>query len=371
MTDQGPPGQWPADQWPADQWPADQWPAHPEAAEPALSEPAPAEPGPRYPAAAPGAGPMWPAHPGWSAGASGPGGAPPGLYPPPNGQPPYGPLAPYTSPTVPAGGPVVAGRFALHPMGFGELLDMSVKLLRATAKSYLLWLVVVIVPFEAVIAYAGRNSSAGYSVFLHLGSTRSQLPSSDEYLELGALAFIFVLFPVATCMLTRAIALAFVGKPAPRWPPVRTVKTAAGLVVASIAVHCVELAGLFLFVLPALVFMAFFSLTAPAIVIERLGPFSGMGRSWKLVASRFWGVLGTTVLGGILAALVSDLILLLPQAIATIAPRHVASAIDALLASLGVAFQWCFMTSFATLLYLDQRVRREGLDLEAMVSTLG
>jgi len=63
--------------------------------------------------------------------------------------------------------------------------------------------------------------------------------------------------------------------------------------------------------------------------------------------------------------------LLLPQAIATIAPRHAAAAIDALLASLGVALQWCFMTSLATLLYLDQRVRREGLDLEAMVRTLG
>lgn len=50
--------------------------------------------------------------------------------------------------------------------------------------------------------------------------------------------------------------------------------------------------GLILLIVPGLVLITFWSVGAPAIVVERAGPIEAFGRSWRLVRGDAWSVFG-------------------------------------------------------------------------------
>jgi hypothetical protein len=50
--------------------------------------------------------------------------------------------------------------------------------------------------------------------------------------------------------------------------------------------------GLVLIIIPGLILLTFWSLGAPAIVVERAGPIEAFGRSWRLVRGDAWPVFG-------------------------------------------------------------------------------
>ena|SRR5215208_481218 len=51
--------------------------------------------------------------------------------------------------------------------------------------------------------------------------------------------------------------------------------------------------GLILVIVPGLILLTFWSVGAPAIVVERAGPLEAMGRSWGLVRGSGWSVFAT------------------------------------------------------------------------------
>jgi hypothetical protein len=51
--------------------------------------------------------------------------------------------------------------------------------------------------------------------------------------------------------------------------------------------------GFFLLVVPGLILITFWSVGAPAIVVEGIGPIDAFGRSWRLVRGNAWPVFGT------------------------------------------------------------------------------
>jgi hypothetical protein len=53
--------------------------------------------------------------------------------------------------------------------------------------------------------------------------------------------------------------------------------------------------GLILVIVPGLILLTFWSVGAPAIVVERAGPIEAFGRSWNLVRGNAWPVFGTLV----------------------------------------------------------------------------
>jgi hypothetical protein len=53
--------------------------------------------------------------------------------------------------------------------------------------------------------------------------------------------------------------------------------------------------GLFLIIIPGLILITFWSVGAPAIVVEGAGPIEAFGRSWRLVRGDAWSVFGTLV----------------------------------------------------------------------------
>jgi hypothetical protein len=113
------------------------------------------------------------------------------------------------------------------------------------------------------------------------------------------------------------------------------------------------------------------SLAAPALVLERQGIRAAVARSFRLVRGAWWRVLGVTVVVGILTDMASGIIAL-PFTVVDFAINGSGSdgtaASSLLLAAIGGfiggALTFPVTAGSSTLLYIDQRIRREALDLE-------
>ncbi|AXH97727.1 hypothetical protein [Ornithinimicrobium avium] len=116
------------------------------------------------------------------------------------------------------------------------------------------------------------------------------------------------------------------------------------------------------------------SLAPAAVVLERVGPWRGLRRAWRLTTGgQGWRVVGITLLAGILTTMFSSMVqfpvTLVLSALGGLDPFGDASLVSPLmvgtdhLVQLVVnAFVVPFTAGVTALLYLDQRIRREGLD---------
>ncbi|MCR6486555.1 hypothetical protein M8542_27370 [Amycolatopsis sp. OK19-0408] len=133
--------------------------------------------------------------------------------------------------------------------------------------------------------------------------------------------------------------------------------------------------GLMLCLIPGAVAWAFWALAAPALVLER-GTFrQAFARSVKLVRGSFWRVLGILVLAKVIESFFENIIQLpftvgtgVFSSVLTPGKVYVPSTGDLLLASAGQIVSGTIAIPFVTLVtvivYLDQRMRREGMDIE-------
>lgn len=98
--------------------------------------------------------------------------------------------------------------------------------------------------------------------------------------------------------------------------------------------------------------------------LEELGPFESIARSWALTKGAFWRVFGrylllNIIISAVISALVSALSALVPAVIFFIDSSvfdGILAALSALLAAVAVPVQ----VAFATLMYTDERIRREN-----------
>ncbi len=116
-------------------------------------------------------------------------------------------------------------------------------------------------------------------------------------------------------------------------------------------------------VLPLGVWLTFTAVVAPAIATESLGPVAAIGRSFSLVARRFWLSLGVVLLSSLVAYVVSMVLQTLPQALATSLPWAAQWAALTLVNGLVATLTVGPLVISSILRYLDLRVRTEGLDL--------
>lgn len=115
--------------------------------------------------------------------------------------------------------------------------------------------------------------------------------------------------------------------------------------------------------LPLSVWLTFTAVVAPAIAAERIGPIAAIGRSMKLVARRFWVALGVVMLSSLVATVLTWVLTLLPQALAEGLPWGARWAVNSVSTALATMLTVGPLVTSSVLLYLDLRVRTEGLDL--------
>jgi hypothetical protein len=275
----------------------------------------------------------------------------------------------------PTAGSSRTGPLPMYPMAVGDILDAIFRLLRANAKALAPVLLLIAFPFEAIAAYNSRNGPSLGQAFGNIGNTQSEpaISSSERAVAYLVILVVALMTPVVAGFVCRTVAASYLGE---QFAAGQVVKTSArsvlALIAASFLVHICELVGSIFCLIPGIGLMALFVATAPAIVIEGLGPLQGMRRSWRLVRPRFWPVVGTVLLVGLMVTIMVSIVGTVPEQIVNYAAgSHAGAVAEAVLGTCTQAFSWAVAATLATLTYFNQRIRTEGLDLQVMAARLG
>ncbi|MGW5739663.1 MULTISPECIES: glycerophosphoryl diester phosphodiesterase membrane domain-containing protein [Streptomyces] len=376
---EGTPSKWSKEQPPPAQWSA---PSPPAAGQ--TPPPPPPPPGGGWGGGRPaGPGPGGPGgYPGWGAWQGPPPAAKPGVIP-------------------------------LRPLGVGEILDGAVSTMRTYWRTVLgISLAVAVFTEIVVILLQGLvlDNSASTEALDDPSATVGELTRAlgDTLLSSGVILLITLLGTiVATALLTMVTSRAVLGKSvttAEAWqdakprlpkligltlllPLIGMAIVAAGTVPGVlIAVAGASDAGISLAVLGgfaagvvAVWLLVRFSLASPALMLEKQGVRKSMTRSAKLVRGSWWRVFGIQLLAAIIANVVASIIVIPFSLIAgAVSGDGVTGFLDSGTGDLG----WTFLivsgvgsvigsmltfpitAGVTVLLYIDQRIRREALDLE-------
>ncbi|MGU3358408.1 hypothetical protein ACLBWJ_14230 [Microbacterium sp. M4A5_1d] len=307
------------------------------------------------------------------------------------------------------------GIIPLHPLSFGVILGRSFSALRQNPK-VLLGFALVVQTVAILVATAGIVA-VGFATFGRLASLR---PGTDEFETVlagsiaisGATALVLSLASGALGVLVQGVVVSEVAHAVVAekhtlgalWRRVKPVAwrliaysalvflivavvigvLAAGVIGLAVSVGPAAIVLAILLALSAIPLSLWLStkllLVPSVIVLEQASVFGAIGRSWRLTRGRFWPTLGIIVIismsFGILAQVIS-----VPFSFVTMGLTSVITPtgdpepgqIIALL--VGTLFAQAFVTLIQTiavivqstagaLVYIDCRMRREGLDLD-------
>jgi hypothetical protein len=300
---------------------------------------------------------------------------PGGAYYHPPGYQPYG----YAVPR-PKGGSEKTGPLPLHPMNLGDIIDGAFALFRANFKAIVIIVAVISGPIRLISAFASRNAILGvHNAFSNIGNPngtttfQTQTSSGAQTLAtlLAALASL-VLLPYVAGAICKLVAASYLGESLPAGQALGAAgRRVLPLFAAWFLVHIAEVGAGILLILPGLLVMSMFLCTAPAIVMENLGPIEGMRRSSQLNRGRIWPILGIALASGFVVSIIGNIIDV-PFVLGAIAMGARWGWVLLFVGSLLSSLVTLSLTAvIATLIYFDGRIRKEGFDLQILARTLG
>ena len=337
------------------------------------------------PPSAPGTGPgAPPPTAGWGGGPQGPGW----------GQPPLA---------------AKPGVIPLRPLGVGEILDGAVSTMRAHWRTVLCITLTVSVIAQVAITLVERfllpepaqidpNATGTEALRQAADSAQSTVFNSVPSMLITMIATL-----ITTSVLTVVISRSVLGRPVtlsdawaearPRLPQllgltllltlisaaIMAVGLLPGMLIGSAAGAGLVLVGFMAAFVVVIWLMVRFCLASPALMLERQSITASMRRSAKLVRGAWWRTFGVLALTGLLTFVVA-LIIAIPFGVIAMAVDG--EGIGSALTNGSADFGWPFLivsgigkvivatityplsAGVMALLYIDQRIRREALDLE-------
>ncbi len=294
------------------------------------------------------------------------------------------------------------GIIPLRPLTLGEIYDGSFKAIRANP-GVMFGLAAVVVAVASLI-----QGVATWGLFEQytelLGSTNPQMQDLDELYGAMTASLVpsvisavvtFVITTVLNGVLIHSVSQSVLGRRLPLgelWSLVRPqllkllgltfligllamLVTAIAFVplIASLASSDVglilgmALLSLLLMVVGLVFVTTVTVLATPSLVLERSSPITALRRSWQLTRPTFWRVAGIYLLTQLLVVIVSYVVAIpvttLTQLVAGMngTALQVATLVSSTVAAAATT---PFVASVVALLYIDIRIRREGLDLE-------
>jgi hypothetical protein len=290
----------------------------------------------------------------------------------------------------------------LRPLGVGEILDGAFASIRRNPKA-ILGLAAVVMTISAVISATITRTLLNLGG-LNLPSPGQQLTTAQATHLVGrAIAVVVPAFGL-TVLLTFIVQAILAGLLAPiiargvggqqisagdAWRVTRPrlpslllatlLALLAGLgplLVLGLLVAIAAVAGsppvvyglLVLLGLAALVLTIWFSTmlspVTPVVVLESQGPARALARSWRLVNRSFWRVFGITLLAGIIVAIAGGILQLPFSVLGAVSGSGIGATIVIVIGAIAAGTVTRPITAGVTvLLYVDMRMRKEGLDL--------
>lgn len=274
---------------------------------------------------------------------------------------------------------VVAGRGPeMAPRTPTELIDHAFAFIRRHPRDVITASALFVVPFALIAGFLQRDVLGGAS-FIDVFSSNDPSVFADQNSGGGgdpSLQFLAFVGPsiglvFVAAALARLVASERSGQPLDVGDAfVTALKLAPALIGSWILVHLVEGLGVMLLVLPGMAAVVLYSVVAPVIAIEKVGPVKAMRRSFRLVRRRFWPAVGVVLLSFVVESIVSGGLSLLPTLVAGL----IGFQFGWIVVGVGSAAVGLITTPFVALvsieLYLDLRVRVEALDIEIRVPDL-
>lgn len=259
----------------------------------------------------------------------------------------------------------------IGPMTVSDILDGSFKILKARPRTVLGTAAVIVVPIQVVSAFASRHGFSDMRTLLFspdpmaVQSSAGTVGDLDVLLmllaSLASTAVLFFLGAALTHLVTGwytgvdRSARELLGAAFRRGWPLLGAWAMLLLVKAVSALACYL--GL-IFTVPL------FSLTAPAIAAEGLGPIAGAKRSWDLATKRLWRTIGIVLLVTFANNLLSQILSSIPTFAAGLLPPPYGWIAAAVIGSLSAMVTMSVLVGSSVLMYVDLRMRTEGLDVE-------
>lgn len=307
--------------------------------------------------------------------------------PPPPGQP--GAVPPGWGPPAQMGGwgpPPTApkpGVIPLRPLGIPELLDGAITAVRRYPKAIIVPSFVVALGLGAINYLAALVSITMYRGINDLNP--DSVSGSDIAGIFGPTIFVafagVLIQVVATVLLTGVVTAvmgqAVLGNPvtlAEAWTIVRP--RAWRLLGLGLLVTMIVSVGLLFCLIPGVIVGVYLSIAAAALVLERSTVGASLRRSMSLVNGAFWRTFGALILMVIIYVVISVAISLpfsIPEFIApsvdstTLTVDETRFVINNAIATVGsvivTTITLPFIAAVLSLIYIDRRMRTEGLDI--------
>jgi hypothetical protein len=272
----------------------------------------------------------------------------------------------------------VATTPTLRPLGVGEILDAGIKLYVRHWKPLMICVAGIVLPVQilSVLVMASIDSSSLDTFGSGSTPATGDTASGAEIAAVIAVALasgLSTLLATAACF--KAVSDAWLGATPEAG---RSLRFGARRLPALIGLSIVMGAGLVLafiaLIIPSIWLFVSWSLAVPVLLFERVGAFKALRRSFSLVRRRWWATFGALLVGYLLASIVAGIVQLIPEGIASGVANDsvVAEAIAAVVGgTVSAMISTPYTAAILTLLYFDQRVRKEGFDLQLLADGLG
>ena len=282
---------------------------------------------------------------------------------------------------VPRGPEVKPGIIALRPLALGEILDGAISLVRQHAR-VTLGLSAVVAVVQQLLGLVLTLSLVGTGGFTNPGAELGG-DSGTTFAPLAGLLGVgsisvqlvnAVLGLLLTGLLTVVTADAVLGRTptfSSVWARVRPLLVP--LLLAGVVAGILPFLGLVLLVIPGVFLWGALSLTTPVLVLERCGPWEALKRSWRLAVPDWWRVFFIRVLAVGISAAIAGVIVVPVTLLATLLAGATSSsdstvtvvlvAVSTIAAVIASTITAPFAAGVVALLYLDRRMRAEGLDV--------
>ncbi len=269
----------------------------------------------------------------------------------------------------------------LRPLGIGEILDVGIKIYWRNAWTLFRIVVFVVLPAQIVVnlvQVSAAPSDATYT-FNDRGTnalTFSQAETGTYFagflvaLIVGALAG-----KLAQAASFRAVADAYLGE-RPDWKTsiAFALRRLHVVVAASILIGIAVGLGTIACFIPGIYLWAAFYVAIPVVLLEGQGPIAAMGRSRSLVDGRWWSTFGVALVGYVFASVISLVLVGLVTALflsGTSSHSVVGFIVATASSTIASVITTPLTAAFATVLYIDLRVRKEGFDLLLLAQRMG
>jgi hypothetical protein len=262
----------------------------------------------------------------------------------------------------------------LRPLGVGELLDGTFSTIRRNPRATV-GLAALLVTLQQVISLAVQLGTNGLPTQVGVGDeTESIQALIGGFGGITSALVSAVIAAVITGMLVVVVSEDVLGRrvsAAEVWRRIRP--RLWPLLLAAAMAGILPYVGLLFLIIPGLILWALWALTTPALVLEGLGPIAALRRSAQLAGPALIRVLGVRTLSVLIGLLIQVLIALPfgligvlivvagdgdPGSTATVAIL----ALDGLGAIVAGMITAPFLAGVLALLYIDRRMRAEGLD---------